>query len=90
MALGEDARANSDGFKFDKEKKEWSVTFGDIIDYTIGVTDEDIDEDFVMALLLDSINNGNELIPDSRSNGGRRIRRREALRTMRQLWMRAS
>ena len=72
LALGEDARSNNDGFKFDREKREWTVSFGDTIDYNMDLTDEDIDEEFVMALLLNSINEGNEANPDSsgRSGGG--------------------
>ena len=70
LALGEDARANNEGFKFDKDKKEWVVTFADIIDYNTNLTDDDIDEDFIQALLLNSIDNGNELNPDSNSRGG--------------------
>jgi hypothetical protein len=72
LALGEDARSNNDGFKFDREKREWTVSFGDIIDYNMDLTEEDIDEEFVVALLLNSINEGNEANPDSsgRSGGG--------------------
>ena len=52
MALGKDARMNTDGFKFDREKKEWTATFSDIIDYNHGVEEDDIDEEFIVALLL--------------------------------------
>ena len=48
------------------------MSFGDIIDYNMDLTEEDIDEEFVVALLLNSINEGNEANPDSsgRSGGG--------------------
>jgi hypothetical protein len=69
LALGEDARANNEGFKFDKAAKLWVVTFEDIIDYNTNLTEEDIDEDFIQALLENSIENGNELKCDSYSRG---------------------
>jgi hypothetical protein len=73
MALGKDARMNTDGFKFDREKKEWTATFSDIIDYNHGVEEDDIDEEFIVALLLNSIEAGNERVPDiGFDNDGRR------------------
>ena len=69
LALGEDARANNEGFKFDKTAKLWVATFSDIIDYNTNLTEEDIDEEFIQALLENSIENGNELNHDSYSRG---------------------
>jgi hypothetical protein len=72
-ALGESARMNNEGFKFDKEKKEWWVTFSDVIDYNTGVEEDDIDEEFIEALLLISIEAGNERVPEGGGgNDGRR------------------
>jgi hypothetical protein len=70
VAAGAWRGANNEGFKFDKDKKEWVVTFADIIDYNTNLTEDDIDEDFIKALLLNSIDNGNELNPDSNSRSG--------------------
>ncbi len=36
LGLGQDARVNKDGFHFDREKREWYVSFGDLIDYQHG------------------------------------------------------
>ena len=49
------------------------ATFSDIIEYTEGVEPDDIDEDFIVALILNSIEAGNERVPDMRGgNDGRR------------------
>ena len=73
MALGESARMNNEGFKFDKERKEWIVTFNDVIEYNQGAEADDIDEDYIAALLLLSIEAGNERVPDNRpGSDGRR------------------
>ena len=73
MALGANARINNEGFKFNGERKEWTVTFNDVIEYNEGVEADDIDEDYIVALLLLSIEAGNERVPDYRpGNDGRR------------------
>ncbi len=69
LGLGQDARMNKDGFHFDREKREWYVSFGDLVDYNMDLKD-DIDVEFMEALLLESINNGNEARPDWNLNGG--------------------
>ncbi len=38
LGLGQDAPVNKDGFHFDREKKEWYVSFGDLIDYSMDLT----------------------------------------------------
>lgn len=68
LGLGQDARVNKDGFHFDREKKEWYVSFGDLVDYNMDLTEDDIDVEFIEALLLESINNGNEARADWNPN----------------------
>ena len=70
LGLGQDARMNKDGFHFDSEKREWYMSFGDLVDYNIDLTEDDIDVEFIEALLLESINTGNEARPDWNPNGG--------------------
>jgi hypothetical protein len=73
LALGKSARADDHGFTFDRDRKEWTVTFDDVIEYNQGAEADDIDEDYIVALLLLSIEAGNERVPDSRpGNDGRR------------------
>ena len=43
LGLGQDARVNKEGFHFDREKKEWYVSFADLIDYSMDLTEDDID-----------------------------------------------
>ena len=72
LLLGEDARRNQDGFKFNKEggKREWVATIQDIVDYNIGATADDIDEEFIEALLLIAIRGGAESKPQGQSYAG--------------------
>ena len=70
LGLGQDARANKEGFHFDREKKEWYVSFADLLDYSMDLTEDDIDEEFIESMLLHSINSGNEARPDWNPNGG--------------------
>ena len=72
LLLGEDARSNQDGFKFNKEggKREWVGSIQDIVDYNEGVTADDIDEEFIEALLLNAIKDGAESNPQGRAGGG--------------------
>ena len=72
LLLGEDARSNQDGFKFNKEggKREWVGTIQDIVDYNEGVTADDIDEEFIEALLLNAIRDGAESNPQGQSRAG--------------------
>ena len=63
LGLGQDARMNKDGF-------HWYVSFGDLVDYNMDLTEDDIDVEFIEALLLESINTGNEARPDWNPNGG--------------------
>jgi hypothetical protein len=69
LGLGKDARMNKEGFHFDREKKEWYVSFGDLIDYSMDLTEDTIDEEFIESLLLHSINSGHEAEPDWTGDG---------------------
>ena len=67
------ARGNNAGFKFNKESKAWEAYIDDFIEYYGGpetLTKDDIDEEYVEALLLMAINNGAEGNPDSSGNNG--------------------
>ena len=70
LGLGQDARVNKEGFHFDREKKEWYVSFADLIDYSMDLTEDDIDEEFIETVLLHSINSGHEARPDWTGDGG--------------------
>ena len=72
LLLGEDACRNQDGFKFNKEggKREWVATIQDIVDYNNGATADDIDEEFVEALLLNAIRGGAESNPQGKNHAG--------------------
>ena len=72
LLLGEDARRNQDGFKFNKEggKREWVAKIQDIVDYNEGVTADDIDEEFIEALLLNAIRGGAESNPQGKNHAG--------------------
>ena len=71
LLLGEEARINNEGFKFNKEdgKREWVSTIQDILNYNAGATADDIDEEFVQALILIAIKNGAETNPQGNSQG---------------------
>ena len=80
LALGEAARMNAEGFRFNYESRAWEVEVNEILMYqdpAAGVTNEDVDAQFVQELLLLAIGAGAELTPDmitgaggSRSEGG--------------------
>jgi hypothetical protein len=70
LGLSQDARMYKDGFQFDREKREWYVSFGDLVDYNMDLTEDDIDVEFMEALLLEPIENGSEARPDWNPNGG--------------------
>ena len=69
LGLGQEARASNEGFRFDREKKEWYVLFWDLIYYSVDLTEDDIDEEFIESVLLHSINSGNEANPDLTGGG---------------------
>ena len=70
LGLGEDARAEGEGFKFVKETREWVAEIADIIAHTDNTTEADIDIPFIEELLLMAIENGAEANPDSGGRGG--------------------
>ena len=73
LLLGEDARSNNEGFHFNRDggRREWVSTIDDIIDYTEGVTESDIDEDYIKALITLALKNGAESRPQGGGGGDR-------------------
>jgi hypothetical protein len=73
LLLGEDARSNNEGFRFNRDggRREWVSTIDDIIDYTEGVTEIDIDEDYIKGLITLALKNGAESRPQGGGGGDR-------------------
>jgi hypothetical protein len=73
LLLGEDARNNNEGFRFNRDggRREWVSTIDDIIDYNEGVTEADIDEEYIRDLITLALKNGAEMKPQGRGGSDR-------------------
>ena len=70
LALGEEARVERRGFEFDRSQMRWVITMRNFLRAFEGVTADEVDEEVVREVLMESIHKGNEEKADFNGGGG--------------------